>query len=63
MMEIMVPRLKQVPIAAMIGLVVMTPIRAPAAARILPEVKMVGKDWFRVTMIASLGGMDCFRSL
>lgn len=62
-MEMTVPRPRQVPMAAMTGLVVITPISAPATARMVPDVKMVGNASFNAAIIASLGRISFFRSV
>ena len=62
-MEITVPRPRQVPMAAMTGFVVIAPIRAPATARMVPEVKMVGKAWFRAVIMAFWMGISFFSSV
>lgn len=51
-METIVPRPRQVPMAAITGFVVRTLIRIPADARMEPEVKMVGNDSFRAATMA-----------
>ena len=63
MMEMMVPRPRHSPIAAITGLVVSTLISTPADARMEPEVKMVGNDSFRAVTMASRGRMTFFRSV
>ena len=63
MMETIVPRPRQVPMAAITGFVVSTLIRIPADARMEPEVKMVGNDSFRAVTMASRGRMTFFRSV
>jgi hypothetical protein len=53
-MEISVPRPRHFPIPKIATSDVIFPIRIPDIASIVPEVTMVGKDWFIVSMI------DCF---
>ena len=52
--EVRVPRPSARPSELMGGLVEIMPIRKPEAVIIEPEVKMVGKLWFNVSMTASL---------
>ena len=61
-MEISVPRPRHTPMEEMEGVVDRTPISAPAAARMVPEVTMVGKASFSDSITASFKGMVCFRS-
>ena len=51
------------PIEEMAGLEDRKPIRMPAAARMVPEVMMVGNASFSASTTASLGRMVCFSSM
>ena len=61
--EMTVPRPRQMPIEEMAGLEDRKPIRMPAAARMVPEVMMVGNASFSASTTASLGRMVCFSSM
>ena len=62
-MEIIVPLPRQVPIAAITGFVVRTEISTPATASIVPEVKIVGNETFKVSIIASFLSNVCLSSV
>lgn len=53
-MEITVPRPRLCPMPTMAASEVMTPIRVPATAKMVPEVRMVGNAKFMVSIMASL---------
>ena len=59
-MEINVPRPKAMPMDATVASEAILPIRKPAQVSMDPDVKMVGKDWFKVSTMASLIGITCF---
>jgi len=60
--EITVPLPTQTPSTEMTGSVVIIPIRSPEDAMIVPEVMTVGKDRFRVCIIACFFGISPFSS-
>ena len=62
-MEINVPRPKATPMEATVGSDAISPIKNPAQVKIVPEVKIVGNAWFKDSVIASLIGILCFRSM
>ena len=62
-MEMMVPRPRHSPMAEITGLVVMNEISSPALARMVPEVKMVGKEAFSASTMASWGFSSFFSSV
>ena len=49
--------------AEITGLVVMNEISSPALARMVPEVKMVGKEAFSASTMASWGFSSFFSSV
>ena len=61
-MEMIVPRPRQVPRMEITGLVEMLPISRAAADRMVPEVKMVGKEAFSASTMASLWVIVAFSS-
>ncbi len=62
-MDIIVPRPRHTPIEEIVPSVERRPIRTPAAARIVPDVIMVGKAWLRVSVIACFIGISCLSSM
>ena len=61
--EITVPRPRHWPMPQIVGSEVIMPIRKPETARIVPEVMIVGKAKFIVSMMASRWDIWSFRSL
>ena len=62
-MEMVVPVPIYTPIPEMISLDVRSPMAMPASAIMAPEVMMVGKARFRVSVMASFRGIFSFNSM
>ena len=63
MMEVTVPRPRVWPTEPMVASVEMPPMRKPATAMMVPEVRMVGKLWLRASTAACLRSMTVFSSI